>query len=773
MSIGLQDSTVSQTIKALSEEEGVNTIESEQPKDTRRQEAYVTSLEHLQDELKRLDLLIHLRVIQQRDRQPASTFDQFRGLVLWDEEIDRLLNADIVPAANEAELSPSDAELQQLTLRLDQLESQIQERRAESAAQGISLELANISRLFKLNSFEEHCVLICLAPEVDRKYERLFAYLQDDVTRKKPSVDLILNLLCSGVEEKIHARIAFDWQAPLFKHRLLQLIDDPLDPPAPMIARAVKLDDRIAASLLGYRSIDARLEPVARLVVFDEGVREGLDTETQQKLRDVLDAHFAAAHASNANAALHFYGPYGSGKREMAEALSNDLGLSLIVADAERMIDGALPFDEAARLLARECELQPAALAIENFDCLVSESGNRRSQLGSLLELIRSIPRLTFLLANKSWMPPGLSNELLFVSRRFLVPDARTRQQIMKSDLAGYAHLLSDDDLGLVAGKFRFTRGQIQDAVVAAHDLAAWRSPQSPEITSSDLYAACRARSTTRLGDLARKVEPHYKWKDIVLPADQLAQLKEICDQVKTRRIVYGDWGFDRKLSLGRGLNALFSGPPGTGKTMAAEVVASELGLELYRIDLSQVVSKYIGETEKNLSQIFAEAQSSNAILFFDEADALFGKRSEVKDSHDRYANIEIGYLLQEMEEYDGIAILATNLRQNMDEAFVRRLQIIVEFPFPDQEHRELIWQVTFPTEAPIDDGLDFGFLAREIKLAGGNIKNIALTAAFYAASDGGSIGMVHLEEATRREYQKLGWHWTEGDWNKQSPFVS
>jgi SpoVK/Ycf46/Vps4 family AAA+-type ATPase len=252
-----------------------------------------------------------------------------------------------------------------------------------------------------------------------------------------------------------------------------------------------------------------------------------------------------------------------------------------------------------------------------------------------------------------------------------------------------------------------------------------------------------------------------------VLPSDQIDQLKEICSQAKYRYVVYGQWGFDRKLSIGKGLNVLFSGPPGTGKTMASEVIANELGLDLYKIDLSQVVSKYIGETEKNLRHIFEEAQTSYAILFFDEADALFGKRSEVKDAHDRYANIEIGYLLQEMEAYDGIAILATNLRQNMDEAFVRRLQV-VEFPFPDEKYRELIWKVIFPNEAPINDDVDFPLLAREANLAGGNIKNIALAAAFYAAAAGDDIRMHHLVAATRREYQKLGRTWNEAVWQKQ-----
>jgi SpoVK/Ycf46/Vps4 family AAA+-type ATPase len=274
--------------------------------------------------------------------------------------------------------------------------------------------------------------------------------------------------------------------------------------------------------------------------------------------------------------------------------------------------------------------------------------------------------------------------------------------------------------------------------------------------------AACRTLTAMRLNTLARKVTPRQTWDDLVLPADQLRQLEELCNQARYRAIVHAEWGFERKLPLGRGTSALFSGPPGTGKTMAAQVIASELQLDLYQIDLSQVVSKYIGETEKNLRKVFDEADASQSILFFDEADALFGKRSEVKDAHDRYANIEVGYLLQRMEEYEGIAILATNFRQNVDEAFVRRLRFIVEFPFPDEEHRRRIWDVTFPREAPLAGDVDVAALARGLKLAGGNIKNIALAGAFHAATEGEAIRMAHLARAARREHQKLGRDWDE-----------
>jgi SpoVK/Ycf46/Vps4 family AAA+-type ATPase len=282
--------------------------------------------------------------------------------------------------------------------------------------------------------------------------------------------------------------------------------------------------------------------------------------------------------------------------------------------------------------------------------------------------------------------------------------------------------------------------------------------------TATDLFAAARAQSGAALGALARKIVPRYAWDDFVLPPDRLAQLRELSAVVRHRSLVYDEWGFERRLSLGKGLNVLFAGPSGTGKTMAAEIIAGELGLDLYAIDLAGVVSKYIGETEKNLSRIFAAAETANAILFFDEADALFGKRTEVRDSHDRYANVEISYLLQRLEEHDGIVILATNLRKNMDEAFVRRLHATIEFPFPDEQHRRRIWETIWPRETPRAEDLDFGVLARRFELAGGSIRNIALAAAFLAADDGRLVTSEHVLRATRRELQKIGKVLTESE---------
>jgi SpoVK/Ycf46/Vps4 family AAA+-type ATPase len=306
-----------------------------------------------------------------------------------------------------------------------------------------------------------------------------------------------------------------------------------------------------------------------------------------------------------------------------------------------------------------------------------------------------------------------------------------------------------------VAAKFRLSMGQIVEAAEVARLAATARGEERP--VASDLDLGSRQASSSRLGELASRLPPGYRWEDLVVPERQLDLLRSISAYLRHRDRVLSDWGYERSVARTQGLKVLFAGESGTGKTMAAQVLAAELGLEIFRVDLATIVSKYIGETEKNLDRIFGAADGSNAILFFDEADALFGKRSEISDSHDRYANIEVAYLLQKMEGYAGAVILATNYRRNIDDAFVRRLDFVIDFPFPEAEDRKRIWRLLLPTEAPLGDDLDIDFLATQFKLSGGSIRNCSLSAAFQAADDDGVIGMRHLVRAVALEYGKQG----------------
>jgi hypothetical protein len=709
---------------------------------------YVSDWEYLSDELKRLDLLIRLRLGRDQNKKPGGDFDHLRGLVLTDEEIDGLLDEDESQVYANPELAD--------------IETRIEERLAASRREGRLPALLFLSQLFKLTTFERQTLLICLAPELDRKYEKLYAYLQDDVTQKSPSVGLALDLLCRTMPEKIAAREFFEGQAPLLKCRLLRMAENSLERPTPLLARGLKLDGRVVSFLLGFNRTDERLEGVTRSTPPNsKSYFAPVNDALRDRIAGFMRTEITSSDAAGRRAIFHLYNSDGMDRRALAAAVSREFDLPLLIGDVEQMAR-LQDFEETIWLFARESMLQPAMLCFENFDCLFDELEKNRAQLRIIFEAIRAFTRAAFICGDRSFEPRELLEGEMFVALDLAAEERRGAEEIWDSLLRSDHRFADGVDVGELAAKFKLSPGQIGEALNAAETAARWRGPDDAQITMADLHRACRAQSTPKLDALARRIEPQYDWQDIVLPGDQLAQLHEICEQTRLRLKIYGEWGFGRKLSRGRGLNALFSGPPGTGKTMAAEVIAKALGLDLYQIDLSQVVSKYIGETEKNLGRIFTEAQSSSAILFFDEADALFGKRSEVRDAHDRYANIEVGYLLQKMEEYEGVAILATNLRDHLDAAFLRRLRFVVEFPFPDEEYRRRIWQALFPHEAPLGDDVDLGLLAREIKLAGGNIRNIGLAAAFYAAGDGDVIEMPHLMKAAQREFQKMGREWND-----------
>jgi ATP-dependent 26S proteasome regulatory subunit len=397
------------------------------------------------------------------------------------------------------------------------------------------------------------------------------------------------------------------------------------------------------------------------------------------------------------------------------------------------------------RTLEREAALSRFALYIDATELDADE----KTFIGSINDVIDRLGVFLIVGSDERWQ-----TEQYMVTVEVPKPDASGQRELWEQVLGGMTHLL-DDQIDAIVQQFDFGPQAITQAVVTARERANLRAPGEDAVpTVDEIWQVCRDLTGWRLDELAQRIVPCQTWEDIVLPEDVFCQLREIAAQVAHRPQVYEAWGFGEKLSRGRGINALFAGPSGTGKTMGAEILANHLDLDLYRIDLAGIVSKYIGETEKNLKKVFDAAEQSGAILFFDEADALFGKRTEVKDSHDRYANIEVNYLLQRMEDYRGLAILATNRKSDLDRAFLRRLRFLVDFPFPDAEHRQRIWQKVFPAQAAVAD-LDYDALAR-LEIPGGNIKNIALNAAFLAADTGVSIGMEHIMHAARREYNKI-----------------
>ena len=712
------------------------------------EEHFQNHIHHLLTELQRIDVLIRQYVVRIRE---SWEIDDYHGLVISEQEIDNLLGHPVltVERLGDAVQGLDDG-------RLAELKAGIEQRVVASEAAGIPLRLPRLTRIFDLSGIEVDVLLICLAIELDLRYEKLYAYAQDDVTKKQPRVDLILNVLGPDLASRLAARTVFLPTASLVRHNLIELTAEPGQSYTPLLGRFVHVQRRILDFLLGLDELDERLLSFASSKV--PQIQLG-DLTLPRPVLDGLNGMLSSWRNTSVdgkktwNATLYFQGQYGSGRGAMAEGLSHALGCRLLTVDVNRLLAHS---KMGVPLIFREARLQNAVLLLRNFE---GDEKNKISLQDGLLSGIERHPGLVCMAGESDWEPRGKLGDRLFMRLSLPTPDYATRAELWRREVdavtVGKDAFLAPD-LESLANKFAFTPGQIHDAMMAARGLATWRSAQDQPLLD-ELYAAARAQSTPILNTMARKITPRFAWDDIVLVKDSLEVLFEVSNTIKHRHIVYEQWGFERKLATGLGLNVLFAGESGTGKTMASDILAGELGLDLYKIDLSGLISKYIGETEKNLDRIFSEARTSNAILFFDEADAVFGKRSEVRDSHDRYANIEISYLLQKMEEYDGVVILATNLRSNMDDAFVRRMHFVVDFPIPEAEDRLRIWRVHFPPPAPRGDNLDLEFMAQQFKITGGNIRNIVLGGAFLAAEDGQSICMEHLVRAARRELQKMG----------------
>jgi AAA+ superfamily predicted ATPase len=670
--------------------------------------------------LRRLDTLLSRAVERTQELVPAAPgSDPFRGLYLAHDDIARSLTRNpgeplgVEPLDLGAEPAPASHG------RLDALAS-----------------------AFALSSFDVDLLVIALAPEIDLRYERIYAYLQDDVTRRRPSVDLALGLLCGSAQEKLERRVHLTHHAPLVRFGLLH-VDAAGSPRPTLLARPLVLDEQVVAALLGIGGVDGRC---AAFTTVSWPQRELDDllvgTETRGALQRLIDR--ATGAGTPQRLVLHGRNP--SGQYAIAEAIAGSLRAPLVGVNVTSLLAEA-DVRQVLRLVFRERWLRGAVLVLEDADSL--DAQERPADAAVLAAELSRDGGIVVICGRAPWRPPRARTAwgpLGLVEIPVGPPDEPARGAMWRD--AGVE--LAPADLHALAERFVLTEDQIREAAASAFGHAATPTPV-------ELFAAARNQSAQDLGKLASKIAPSVRWSDLVLPDEAVAQLRELSSWVVHRQRVLREWGFGRRLSRGRGATALFTGGPGTGKTLAAEVVAGELGLDLYRIDLSGIVSKYIGETEKNLDRIFRAAENANAVMFFDEADALFGKRSEVRDSHDRYANIEISYLLQKMESYEGVAILATNLRDNLDQAFVRRLAFIVSFPFPEEDERRRIWDVVWPTEAPLSDDLDLNELAAAHRLSGGQIKNVSLAAAYLAASNGGVVAREHLEAALRREYEKSG----------------
>jgi hypothetical protein len=588
--------------------------------------------------------------------------------------------------------------------------------------------LGMLVSVFDLSPFERDVLMLCAGMELDATFAPLCARAQGDPQRAHPTFGLALAALPGAGWE------ALSPQSALRHWRLVEVGAGPS-----LTASPLRIDERILHDLVG---VEARDE---RLAGFVEPVSDVSDlVGSHREIAERIAATWSRTAGTPEFPVVQLCGEEARGKRSVAAAACRMLDLELHVLRAEALPTAAGELSDLVRLWEREAMLGRSALLL---DCDEVEPTDVARE-GAILWWIESAHGAVFL-STRQRRRPRQGPLLTFDVEK---PTPAEQKAVWRTALGPAAQSLNGQ-VDLLVSQFNLSAPTIHAAYAGALGRLAGEETPEPKVFGAALWDTCRLQARPRLEDLAQRIPPAAGWDDLILPVSQVKVLREVLEQVQHRTRVYEAWGFAAKSARGLGITALFAGTSGTGKTLAAEVLASELRLDLYRIDLSAVVSKYIGETEKNLRRVFDAAEEGGAILLFDEADALFGKRSEVKDSHDRHANIEVSYLLQRMESYRGLAILTTNLKDSLDGAFVRRLRFIVEFPFPDAGQRAEIWRRVFPEEMPTD-GVDAEKLAR-VNLAGGSIRNVAVNAAFLAAAEGEPLRMKHLLTAVRGEYAK------------------
>lgn len=600
-------------------------------------------------------------------------------------------------------------------------------RMEEAAATDPPPALILLSHRFGLSRFERETLLLCAAMELDTRIPMLCARAQGDPQRPYPTFALALALFDEP---------AWDLLSPERPLRFWRLIEINQPAAVPLTASPLRADERIVNYLKGLNYLDDRLTPF--LAPFDVTPNHQLPP-SQTTAVELAVRYLEQAAGDGPPPIIQLLGVDTMSKQLVAQETAVALQLQLYRLPAELLPAPVDELETLTRLWQRENILLPIALYLDAHD--VDDPTSSDSHSPPLQRFLTRSYGAIFLGTRE--VRPGLGTNAAAVDVDKPTP---AEQQAVWTAVLGEA---AGDSPQLLSSQFNLNGIVIQH--VARVALAA---PADERPLSEQVWDACLTNTRPRLDLLAQRLDSKATWDDIVLPAEIEKLLRQITSQVRQRNTVYDEWGFRQKMNRGLGISALFAGGSGTGKTMAAEVLANDLRLNLYRIDLSAVVSKYIGETEKNLRRLFDAAENGGAILFFDEADALFGKRSEVKDSHDRYANIEVNYLLQRMESYSGLAILATNMKSSLDHAFVRRLRFIVNFAFPDMAQRQIIWQKVFPPQTRRDE-LDIDRLAK-FNLTGGSIHNIALNAAFLAAAAASPVTMDFIFNAARAEFRKL-----------------
>lgn len=677
--------------------------------------------------------------------------------------------AGLVPRDPIATMTGSEADPAALAEAEGAARQRLDARLAKTDAPPATLRL---QQSFQLDDFELDVLMLALAPAIDGSFNGLYGRLKGLGYRAHLDVDVTLAVLAGDFSDRISRREAFGPTGRLLRHNLLLVGRGGVDSGDDFLNLELRLPARLVALLMGIDGEDPALRAFSRVIepteTLDQVVLPAAEKAAIVRLIGQHDGYRQAlrrwgledAVAYGRGIVMLYSGPPGTGKTLTARAVANHLGRRLISVDASRLADQQRSWEANLDNLLREARLQDAVLFFDECEALFATHQRGTGHLSALLAALEQFEGVVILATNAPQALDSALDRRILYRVDFETPSPSLREAIWRVHLPPELPLGPEVDVPYLARRFEFTGGYIKNAVLLAASAAASRiADQSgpAHVTQADLLEGAWTQLRHRLNQYADRDVADLRLDDLILPAETKAQIREIIEAVSAQQIVFREWGFGKKFNKGRGLSALFDGDPGTGKTLSAEIIAAELGLGLYRVNVANVMSKYIGETEKNLTRVFGEARSAHAVLLFDEADSLFSKRVEVKQANDRFANMEVNTLLQLIERYDGLVMLTTNLKTSLDSALERRLSFKISFPFPEADTRATIWRHLLPETAPLADDLDFETLGDCYELSGGSIKNAVLRAAYRAAATRTQITMALLDDAARRECQAAG----------------
>lgn len=701
-------------------------------------EPYRSSNEHIEDLLCLLDIYLSI----------AFIIKESKG-----DDIERLSLRGIAITPDEVKNSLEDSTLYNRSLILsDELKDEIMKSREHiknrvtaSEKLEISLKFNDISNLFNLSDFQEFSLLTCIACEYNRKYERVIGYVQDDINLKFPTKGMIISLY--ELVNKIDEKECYDFLSNNdLMFRYLFKIDSNDKVNSSNLSDTIYLRKRVLSYILGSNNIDFNLKYITEIFSYNSYYQELIvHSDIMDKLINIINN---ISVKDSGSSLIHLFGKRGIGKKFIIKHIGRILKTNILFVNiSEILLLNKAEIRENLNDIFLEVILSDSILCFTNLD----DNNYEKSNFMEFINYVKDNIKFFFIVSEEKIKEYG-SLHINKISVEIPILTATEKVIIWREFIKEYK-VYDDVDISLNANKYIFTPKQIKDVLNTAKFYS--YSENNESINQNHIISAIKQGNLNQLGEYATLVNAVFTWDDLIIEENQKHDLKFICDQLKYRDIVGSEWGFNKKMPYGRGLCALFHGVPGTGKTMAAQVIANELGLDLYRIDLSQLVSKYIGETEKNISMLFKNANNINSILFFDEADSLFAKRSEVRNSNDKYANLETAYLLQKIEDYEGITILATNFANNIDDAFKRRIRFMIEFKLPDAEIRYKLWKSILPKEAKVDPNIDFEFFANEFELSPSNIKEILLNSAYIAVAEKVGISNKTIFKAIKNNFFK------------------